>query len=66
MRANDAHEALPVWTPGAWLAGFITWISIHCYTQIYKSSGPCSFREEVFLCFSHSMGTNDQKRCGHF
>ena len=29
----------------------------------YESSGPCDFREEVFLCLSHckSMGANDSR-----
>ena len=53
--SHDAPGAGPVWTPGAWLAGFIE----DHYT--YKSSGPCGFREEDFLCSSHcmSMGAND-------
>ena len=31
---NDAHGTGPVWGSGAWLIGFITMITIHCYTQV--------------------------------
>ena len=30
---HHAPGAGPVWTPGAWLAGFIKRTTIHCYTQ---------------------------------
>ena len=59
MADNDAYGVGPVWTPGAWLAGFIKRTTKHCYTK-YESSGPCGFREEdfFFYVFSHckSMG----------
>ena len=29
--SHDAPGAGPVWTPGAWLAGFIKRTTIHCY-----------------------------------
>ena len=45
---NDAPWAWPIWTPGAWLAGFIKGITKHCY-----SSGPHGFRED-FLCSFYS------------
>ena len=31
---NNAHGTGPVWGSGAWLIGFITRITIRCYTQI--------------------------------
>ena len=52
MVDNDMPGAWPVWTPGAPLAEFIKRNAIHCYKQ-NKSSGPCGFGEEDFLCFSH-------------
>ena len=33
----NAPGAYPVWTPGAWLAGFIKKTTIHCYTQNRKA-----------------------------
>ena len=44
MADNDAPWSWPIWTPGAWLAGFIKGITTHCYT--HKSSGPDGFREK--------------------
>ena len=32
--SHDATGAGPVWTPGAWLAGFIKRTTIHCYDKI--------------------------------
>ena len=40
---NDAIWAWPIWTPGAWLAGFIKGITKHCYTQYginFQKSSP--------------------------
>ena len=55
------HGAWPVWTPGAWLAGFMQGTTKHCY--ILVSCGPYGFREEDFLSYSHykSMGSNDPR-----
>ena len=53
MFSHDAPGAVPVWTPGARLAGFIKRTTIHLHTK-HESSGPCGFGEEdFFLCFSH-------------
>ena len=46
MVHNDMPGAWPVWTPGAWLAGFIKRTTIHTK---YESSGPYRFREEDFF-----------------
>ena len=47
---NNAHRAWPIWTPGAWLAGFIKGITKHCYTQNIIALGLMGgFRDEVFL-----------------
>ena len=53
----------PVWTPGAWLAGFIKRTTIHCYTQNMKALGLVVSEKKIFLCFSHckSMGANDPR-----
>ena len=53
--------ARPVWTPGAWLAGFIKRTTIHCYTQNMKALGLVVSEKKIFLCFPHckSMGAND-------
>ena len=57
--SNDAPGAGPVWTPGAWLAGFIKRTTIHCYKQNMKALGLVVSEKKIFfLCFSHckSMG----------
>ena len=36
---HDARGVGPVWTPGAWLAGFMKRTTIHCYTQNMKALG---------------------------
>ena len=53
----------PVWTPGAWLAGFMKRSTIHCYTQNMKALGLVVSEEKIFLCFPHckSMGANDPR-----
>ena len=63
---HDAPGVEPVWTPGAWLAGFIKRTTIHCYTQpdqdhytlLHKALGLVISEKKIFLCFSHckSMG----------
>ena len=40
----------PVWTPGAWLAGFINRNTIHCYTQNMKALG-LVILEKIFYVF---------------
>ena len=56
--SNDAPWAGPVWTAGAWLAGFIKRTTIHCYIQNVKALGLVVSDNKMFLCFSHckSMG----------
>ena len=57
-------KAGPVWTPGAWLAGFMKRTSIHWYTQNMKALGLNVVSEKkIFLCLSHckSMGANDPR-----
>ena len=58
--SHDAPGAGPLWTPRAWLAGFIKRTTIHCYTQNMKALGLVVL-EKIFVCFSHckSMGAND-------
>ena len=34
--ADDVPGPWPFWAPGAWLAGHIRRITIHCYTKTYK------------------------------
>ena len=45
---SDAHGARPVCGSGAWLIGFITRITIHCYTQIINGLG---LSEKKFLFY---------------
>ena len=56
--SHDAPGVGPVWTPGAWLAGFMKWTTRHCYTQNMKALGLVVSEKKIFLCFSHckSMG----------
>ena len=55
---HDAPGAGPVWTPGAWLAGFMKRITRHCYKQNMKALGLVVSEKKIFICFSHckSMG----------
>ena len=50
--------AWPIWTPGAWLAGFMYGTTKHCYIQNMWASW---FQRRRFLRFSHykSMEAND-------
>ena len=52
--SHDASRAGPVWTPGAWLAGFIAEFikrtTIHCYTQNMKALG-LVVSEKIFYVF---------------
>ena len=36
---DDVTWAWPIWTPGAWFAGFIKEITKQCYTQNIKALG---------------------------
>ena len=56
--SHDAPGAGPVWTPGAWLAGFMKRTTIHWYTQNMKALGLVVSEKKIFLCYSHckSMG----------
>ena len=49
MVHNDMPGAWPVWTPGAWLAGFIKRTTIHCYTQNMKSLGLIVSEKKIFF-----------------
>ena len=51
--SHDAPWVGPVWTPGAWLAGFIKRTTIHCYTQNMKALGLVVSEKKIFLCFTH-------------
>ena len=61
--SHDAPGAGPIWTPGAWLAGFIKRTIIHCYTRNMKALGLVVSEKKIFLCFFHcmSMGANDPR-----
>ena len=47
--SHDAHGTGPVWTPGAWLAGFIKRTVIHCYTQNMKALGLGVLEKKIFF-----------------
>ena len=49
MGANDPRVE-PFLTPGAWLAGFIKRITIHCFTQNMKALGLMVSEKKIFLC----------------
>ena len=49
--SHDAPRAGPVWTPGAWLAGFIKRTTIHCYTQNMKALGLVVSEKNCFYIF---------------
>ena len=51
MGANDPGVG-PFLTPGACLAGFIKWITTHCYIQNMKALGLVVLEKKIFLCFS--------------
>ena len=50
MRANDPLGGA-ILTPGAWLAGFIKRITIHCYTQNRQALGLVVSEKNIFSCF---------------
>ena len=51
MVDNDAPGAKPEWTPGAWLAGFIKRITIHCYTPNIKALTLVASEKKIFYVF---------------
>ena len=51
MFFHDAPVACPVWTPGAWLAGFIKRTTIHCYKQNMKALGLVVSEQKNFYVF---------------
>ena len=51
--SHDAPGVGPVWTPGAWLAGFIKRNTIYCYKQNMKALGLVVSERKIFLCFTH-------------
>ena len=46
---HDAPVAGPVWTPGAWLAGFMKRTTIHCYKQNMKALGLVVSEKKIFF-----------------
>ena len=42
--------AWPVWTPGAWLAGFIKRTTSLCYAQNVKALGLAVSEKKIFSC----------------
>ena len=51
MFLYDAPGAGPIWTPGAWLAGFIKRTIIHGYTQNMKALGLVISEKKIFYVF---------------
>ena len=49
MTDDDAPGAGLVWTPGAWLAGFIKKTTIHCYTQNMEVLGLVVSEKKIFF-----------------
>ena len=50
---HDVPGAGPVWTTGAWLAGFIKRNTIYCYKQNMKALGLVISEKKIFLCSTH-------------
>ena len=48
---HDTPGAGPVWTPGAWLAGFMKRTTRHCYTQNMKALGLVVSEKKIFYVF---------------
>ena len=48
---HDAPRAGPVWTPGAWLAGFKKRTTIYCYSQNMKALGHVVSEKKIFYVF---------------
>ena len=53
--SHDTPGAGPVWTPGAWKAGFIKRTIIHCYTQNMKARGLVVSEKKIFFKVFHMM-----------
>ena len=51
MEGNDAPWAWSIWTPGAWLAGFIKGITKHCCTQNIKALGLMVSEKKICFAF---------------
>ena len=49
--SHDAPGAVPVWTPGVWLAGFIKRTTMQCYTQNMKALGLVVLEKTIFYVF---------------
>ena len=49
--SHEAPGAGSVWTPGAWLAGFIKRTTIHCYIQNMKALGLVVSEKIFFYVF---------------
>ena len=47
--SHDAPGAGPVWSQGAWLAGFIKTTTIHCYIQNMKALGLVVSEKKIFF-----------------
>ena len=45
------HGARPVWTPGAWLAGFTKRTTTHCYIQNMKALSLVVSKKNIFNGF---------------
>ena len=52
MADNDAPGVKPILTPGAWLAGFIKRVTIHCFTQNIKALGLTVSEKKIFFMIS--------------
>ena len=50
---DDTPWACPIWTPVAWLAGFIKGITKNCYIQNIKALGLMVSEKKIFLCSSY-------------
>ena len=51
MTDNEVPGAWPVWTPGAWLSGFIKRITEHCYTKNINALGLMVSEKKACVCF---------------
>ena len=49
MTDIDAPGAWPLWTPGAWLAGFLKGTTKHGYTQNMKAMGLVVSEKKIFI-----------------
>ena len=49
--SHDAPGVGPVWTPGAWLAGFMKRTTRHSFTQNMKALGLVVSEKKIFFMF---------------